>query len=75
MMHDRNITAHGQCERSRRTAGFPAQLKCRICDRGPCRFGIGERVIEESATITPEMWAEIPNRLHGAVINTRGEAI
>lgn len=64
-MHDRNTTAHEQCERSRRTAGFPAQRSCRICQLGPCSLGIGE----------PEPVALKFNRLHGAVINERGEAI
>jgi hypothetical protein len=45
MMHDRNTTAHGQCERSRRSEGFPAQLNCRVCHLGPCRLGIGEPAV------------------------------
>jgi hypothetical protein len=66
MMHDRDITAHGQCERSRRTAGFLRSGAAASAISGPCRFGIGE----------PEpVPFEFTNRLHGAVINARGEAI
>lgn len=59
------MTAHGQCERSRRSEGFPAQRSCRICHLGPCSLGIGE----------PEPVTIQFNRLHGAVFNERGEAI
>lgn len=60
------------CERSRRTAGFPAQLHCRNCGRGPCKLGIGE---PEACAVTRDLQYAIPNRLHGAVVNNRGEAI
>lgn len=65
MIHARNVTAHGQCERSRRSEGFPAQRLCTVCHLGPCVLGIGEP--------SPDLY--YLNRLHGVAINDRGEAI
>jgi hypothetical protein len=84
MMRERSITAHGQCERSRRSEGFPAQRSCVSCHLGPCRLGIGE---PESSSEPPQWFKDVwdkyeaeksiavPNRLFGAAINERGEAV
>jgi hypothetical protein len=80
-MHERSITAHGQCERSRRGEGLPAQRSCRLCHLGPCLLGIGEpesdaRIFKEAhAAFEAEKRTATPNRLFGAIINERGEAV